>query len=68
MGNYLYLVLSESSVSAGLPHEIHVLNQCSEHLQVIFCDYIMVRIYILSLLMTGVCSLGKVSIGSILLY
>ena len=45
----------------------HLLNQCSDYLQVIFCDYIMVRVYILTLLMTGICALGKVGVSSILL-
>lgn len=50
MGNCLYLVLSESLVSACLHHQIHLLHQCSEFFLVIFFgDYIMVQIYILSL-------------------
>lgn len=56
-----------SLVRAHLHPEIHLLNQCSDYLRVIFCDYIMVRIYIPPLLMTGICALGKVGVSSILL-
>lgn len=68
MGDCLYLVFSESLVRAGLHHGIHILNQYLECLQVIFCDSIVVRIYILPLPMIGVCALGKVGVSSTLLY